>query len=155
MRYFLLALVLFFSACSTKIYEHTQTKIISIKTPKLRFSDLGYIKNTDDKISVELFTAGKMVQNIKINYLICVDAGCMSKSAFNKAYLNASYPKDILENIVLGDAIYDKKNLHKEDGGFVQYIKDKNVNIKYKVTADTIYFKDKKNSILFKIRNLQ
>jgi len=155
MRFLLLALLILLSACSTKTYEHTKSKVITIKTPKLKFSDLGYIKNTDEDISVELFTAGKMVQNIKIYYLICVNEGCMSKTAFNEEYLNASYPKDILENIILGKHIYNRRNFIKTHDGFEQYIKNDDVNIKYRVTENEIYFKDRRNSIMFKIRDVE
>jgi hypothetical protein len=155
MKYFFLVFFLIFSACSTKNYEHTKSKIITIKTPKLRFSDLGYVKNTGDSLSIELFTAGHMVQNIKINYLICVDEGCLSKTTFNEQYLNASYPKDILKDIVLGKYIYDRKNVVRTKDGFSQSIKNNDVDIKYRVTASEIYFKDKRNSILFKIRDVK
>jgi hypothetical protein len=155
MRFFLLVLVLLLSACGTKTYEHTQSKVITIKTPKLRFSDLGYIKHTGEDVRVELFTAGKMVQSIEIYYLICVNEGCMGKTAFNESYLNANYPKDILENIILGKHIYNRRNFVKTRDGFEQYIKNNNVNIKYKVSANEIYFKDRKNAIMFKIRDVE
>ena len=155
MKYLLLALLLLLSACGTKTYEHTKSKVITIKTPKLRFSDLGYIKHTGEDVSVELFTAGKMVQNITIYYLICVNEGCLSKTAFNEEYLNESYPKDILENIILGKHIYNRRNFIKINDGFEQYIKNDDVNIKYRVTANEIYFKDRKNAIIFKIRDVE
>lgn len=155
MRYFLLLALLLFTACSQKEYSHTQSKIIIIKTPKLKYSDLGYIKNSDDAVSLELFVAGKMVQNIEIDYFVCVHEGCMSKSSFNEEYLNANYPDTLLQNIILGKPIYSAKNLKKTRDGFEQYIRDDEVNIKYSVTQKEIHFKDRKNSILFKIKELR
>lgn len=155
MRYILLLPLLLFSACSIKEYRHAASKIIIIKTPKLKYSDLGYVKNSEDAVSLELFVAGNMVQNIEINYLVCVNEGCMSKSSFNEEYLHKSYPDKLLQNIALGRPIYGKRNLVKSEDGFEQYIKDEDVNIKYRVDSHVISFKDRKNSILFKIKELR
>jgi hypothetical protein len=154
MKYLLLTLSLLFTACSMKNYEHIQSKIIIIKSPQLKFADLGYIRNTDDSIELELFVAGRSVKKIAINYLICVDEGCMSRSSFNAEYLNANYPDTLLQNILLGRAIYDGEGKLKQNNGFTQKIKNNNVDIKYRVNSHEIFFKDRKNRIIFKIKDI-
>ncbi|NPA60503.1 MAG: hypothetical protein GXO30_08630 [Epsilonproteobacteria bacterium] len=153
MRYIALFFILIFSACSTKNYEITQTKIIIIKSPKLKFADVGYIRNSDNSIELELFSAGKVVEKITINHLICTTKGCMSKGGFNQEYLDASYPKDMLQNILLAKSIYESKNMQKTKDGFEQNIKDENVDITYKVKPKIIFFKDRKNKIILKIKD--
>jgi len=153
MKYILLVFILLMSACSVKNYEFTQTKILIIKSPKIKFSDLGYIRNTDNSLELELFVAGNAIQKISINHLICVSEGCLSKSSFNDEYLNENYPSDILQNILLAKHIYDGKNLVKNEDGFEQYIQNENVDIKYIVNKKSTYFKDKKNKIIFKIKD--
>jgi len=153
LKYLLPLLVIFFTGCSIKNYEHSEAKIVTIKSPKIKFSDIGYVRHTDDAIELELFVAGHVFQKIHINRMICVKDGCMGKGSFNKEYLNTAYPDDILQNVILGRAIYAKKNLMKSSDGFVQKIKDKNVDIKYKVTAHESFFKDRKNHIIIKIRD--
>ena len=156
MKYLLLTFILFFSACSIKNYETTKTKIVIIKSPKLKFSDVGYIRNSNDAIELELFSAGVAIEKITINHLVCVNSGgCMSKSGFNEDYLSASYPSDILQNILLAKPIYDAKGMQKTDVGFEQYIKDKTVDIKYKVTKNVTFFKDRKNHIIIKIKDIK
>ncbi len=155
MRYLLITFLFFFSACSTKNYEITQTKIIIIKSPKLKFADVGYIRNTDKSIEMELFIAGKAIEKFTINHLVCTSEGCMSKSGFNEEYLHPSYPDAILQNILLGHAIYDGKNRVQTKNGFSQHIRDEDVDIRYRVTAQEIFFKDKKNKIIFKIKDTQ
>lgn len=153
MKYLLIAFALLFSACSIKNYEITQTKIFIIKSPKLKFADLGYLRNSQKSIELELFTAGKAIEKITINHLICMSEGCMTKSSFNKDYLNESYPSEILQNILLAQAIYDGKNRVQTQDGFEQTIEDESVNITYRVSSNVIYFKDKKNKIIFKIKD--
>jgi len=155
LSYLLFALALFMSGCSLKNYKHEESKIIIIKTPKLKFSDLGYIRHTGDDVEMELFMTGVSVQKISINHLICVDDGCMLKSGFNKEYLNAEYPSDILQNILLSKVIYDGKNRVQTPEGFEQIIQTQNVDIKYRVTKTETFFKDRKNRIIFKIKDIK
>jgi hypothetical protein len=153
MKYILLIFTLFFSACSIKNYEQSSPKIIMIKSPQIKFSDLGYIRNSGDAIELELFVAGKVVEKISINHLICVSDGCMSKSGFNKDYLHPSYPENTLQNILLGKEIYDGENKLITKDGFEQTIENENVKIIYKVNSKESYFKDSKNKIIFKIKD--
>lgn len=153
MKYILLIFTLFFSACSIKNYEHTQTKIITIKSPKIKFSDAGYLRNSEKTVELELFMAGKCIEKITVNHLICTSSGCMSKGGFNKDYLNSAYPDDTMENMLLSHVIYGGKNLTKTDGGFEQHIKDEHVDISYRVESSGVYFKDRKNGIIFNIKD--
>jgi hypothetical protein len=154
MKYILLIFTLFFTACSIKNYEHTQTKIITIKSPKIKFSDAGYLRNSSDAIELELFMAGKNIEKISVNHLICTSDGCMSKSSFNKDYLNAAYPDDTLQNILLSQAIYGGVNQSKTADGFSQSIKNEHVDISYRVESSGVYFKDRKNGIIFNIKDI-
>jgi len=153
MKYILLIFLFLFSACSIKDYKFTQTKIIVIKSPKIKFSDLGYIRNSADSIELELFVAGKAIEKISVNNLICVREGCMTKSGFNKEYLNVSYPDNTLQNILLAHPIYKSDNKTLTKDGFEQYIKDENVDIRYIVKKNSTFFKDVKNKIIFKIKD--
>ena len=153
MKYILLIFALLLSACSIKNYEHVESKLIIIKSPQIKFADLGYIRNSDKAVELELFVAGKVIEKISVNHLICVSDGCMSKSGFNEDYLNRAYPDTILQNILLGHEIYDGKNRAKTQDGFEQSIEDDNVNIIYKVSSNVIFFKDRKNRIIFKIKS--
>ncbi len=154
MRYLLLVFVLLFIGCSTKTYQSSDPKLITIKTKKFRYSDLGYLKRSGDAVSIELFSAGQMIQKIEINHLVCVQEGCMSKSRFNQEFLDKSYPDEILKNIILKKPIFHKNEYREINTGFKQKIQDNNVDIIYKVTPKSVYFKDKKNHILFKMKDI-
>lgn len=152
MQYFFFILfITLFSACSTKEFQHNDSKIIIIKSPKIKFSDLGFIRHSGNEMEIELFIAGKAVQNISINHLICVDNGCMSKSGFNKEYLNANYPDTLLQNVFLAKPIFHQKNKQLTQDGFTQKIQ----SITYKVTKKSVFFKDTKNHIIIKIKDTQ
>ncbi|MDA7817098.1 hypothetical protein N9A28_02790 [Sulfurimonas sp.] len=153
MKYILLVFLVLFSGCSLKDYDKTQTKVIIIKSPQIKFSDLGYLRNSEDRVELELFIAGKSIQKISINHLVCVSDGCMSKSGFNEEYLNSSYPDELLQNILLSKEIFNGENVVKTDNGFEQNIKNLDVDISYKVSLHVTSFKDRKNKIIFKIKD--
>ena len=79
----------------------------------------------------------------------------MSRAAFNEAYLNAAYPDELLQNVILGKPIYGAKGLQKNAEGFSQHLKSQSVDILYRVNVQEIYFKDKTNKILIKIKEIK
>jgi len=155
MKYLLVVCVFMLSACSVKHYEHTAAKLVTLKTPKIKFSDIAYIRNADDAIELELFEAGHVMQRFHINHLVCVDGeGCMQKHSFNSEYLNGAYPDTLLQNILLSKPIFQGKNLRKISNGFEQKINTQSFKILYRVNTQSVYFKDRKNHILIKIKEL-
>ena len=143
-----------FAGCATKQFTHKQSKIVTIKSPEIKFNDIGYIKHDTDYIELELYSVGVAIDTIKINRLICVKDGCMSKSSFNEKYLNKAYPDDTIKDILMSKPIFSGKNLQKTNFGFIQKIKSKDYNIIYKVSKNETYFKDKKNHIIFKLKDM-
>lgn len=156
MRYLLITLLLFFTACSTKSYEQTKTKLLTIKTKQFRFSDIAYLRHTNSDLELELFIAGQVFKKITINHLVCVsDEGCMSKEHFNEEFLDVNYPKNLLQNVLLGKPLFFGENLQKTDNGFKQHISSDSYDIDYRVKGKEIYFKDRQNHIIIKLKELQ
>ena len=153
--FFLTVLTVFFlGGCAAKHYAVDQAKIIVMRSPQLRFADLGYIKHNKNAIELQLFEAGTLVKTITIDDLICVDDRCLTKGLFNARYLSGHYPSSILKNVILGRPIYDSKDLQETKGGFVQKIDDGSVDIVYSVQDGHIRFEDRQNAILMKISPL-
>jgi len=155
MRYLFLALLIFLSGCTTRSYKHTQEKIVIVKSKKLKFADIAYIRHNDADLELELFVAGKAIEKISLNHLICTNDGCMSKARFNETFLYANYPDTLLENVLLGKEIYKAKNRRVLEDGFEQKIITSDIDINYSVNSNIISFKDKKNRIIIKIKELK
>lgn len=148
-----LAALLLMSGCGAKPFVQRDAATIILKTPKLKFADTGYVRSNEELVALELFSAGQAVGKIEIEKMICVEGkGCMRKSSFNTEYLSLFYPDDILENILRGKPIFKGINLEKTDEGFEQRIVDNTVDIRYRVRGKQIYFNDRKNSVLIKIK---
>ncbi|MGA9046029.1 hypothetical protein [Sulfuricurvum sp.] len=150
----LLALII--GGCSTKHYRVSEPKIITLKTPKIKFSDTGYIRHEGESVEVELFTAGVAVEKISIDALVCVTAGCMSEEAFVKEYLYPDYPRDTMRRIVLGQDIFGGRGKEEMcDGRLFQFIRNDEMDIIYRRGKGEIYFKDRLNSLIIKIEDFK
>lgn len=149
--FILWASLLLLAGCAPKRYEKNETRLIIIKSPKLKYADLGYIRHTKDEVKVDLFVAGQAVQSIEVNHLVCVDEGCLTKSKFNAEYLHASYPDDLLRNVLLARPIFEKASMQETNEGFVQNLKSEEYDISYSVKNGESYFKDRQNNLLIKI----
>jgi len=145
--------LLFLSGCGARPFVHEDAATIIMKTHKIKFADTGYIRSNDDVVSLELFSAGIAVGKFEIESLVCVDGeGCMRKSSFNEEYLSEYYPDTLMENVLRSKPIYNGTNIVRSEHGFEQHIMDEYVNITYKVTQRQLYFKDRKNRVLIKIK---
>lgn len=146
------ALVLLIGGCSSKHYSISEPKIITIKSPKLKFSDMGYVRREGDAVEVELFTAGVAVEKISIDSQVCVSSGCMSEEKFVHDYLYEGYPADTMRNIILGKDIFSGQGKSEMcNGTLYQYIRNEDIDFVYRRKPSEIYFKDRLNGIMIKI----
>lgn len=146
------ALVLLIGGCSSKHYSISEPKIITIKSPKIKFSDMGYVRREGDAVEVELFTAGVAVEKISIDSQVCVSAGCMSEEKFVHDYLYEGYPTDTMRNIILGKDIFGGQGKSEMcNGTLYQYIRNEDIDFVYRRKPSEIYFKDRLNGIMIKM----
>ena len=135
--------------------ENQESAFIVIKTPTMKYADLGFIYKKQDLVKVEIYSMGQALLTLDINGMnICMSTfECMSKEDFNAKMLHASYPPTLLENIFKGEAIFDQEGLEKREDGFSQkVVKKGEYDISYSVTATQRKFRDKRNKILIKVK---
>lgn len=155
LRHGAIVLVLLLTGCAPKTYTINEPRLIVFKSPKLRYADMGYIRQNDDEVRADLFVAGQLVQSFEIATLVCVNEGCLRKSTFNADYLHPDYPDDLLLHVLLGKPIFNKAFLEKTEEGFRQSIKGERYNIAYEVSNGNITFRDKLNRLLIKISKVK
>jgi len=141
----------YLTSCAPKSYSKNESRFILIKSPLLKYADLGYIRSNKDEVRADLFVAGNLVQSIEISHLICVNEGCLTKSAFNEGYLSKAYPDDLLLDILQGHPIFNQASLQVTEIGFRQELKSPDYNIVYKVENGDVSFKDTLNKLKIKI----
>ena len=79
----------------------------------------------------------------------------MRKSAFNADYLYEGYPDDLLQNVLRGREIFGGNGMHRTDRGFEQHLEGAGFDIYYSVEPGEVYFRDRANAILIKIKTIQ
>jgi hypothetical protein len=136
-------------SCSKKYISH-DNYLITIKTNKLKYSDIGIISQSQNSVKVEIFSVGNQILELELDSFVSVNGETpIPYSIFNSKFLNKKYPEKIIKNIFSGKEIFSGKNRQNIEGGFQQKIE----NINYLVTKTEIRFKDK--NILIKIKNLK
>ena len=156
----LLFFLFFISGCAIKDIKEQKSKFIVIKTPEIKFADMGFVSTSDDKLNIQIYSSGEAVLSLSI-YKDKICSGlfqCMNKKSFNKKIFHQSYPDDTLENIFLAKPIFNGENLKKTKDGFTQDILFSGTyiihnQISYTVSNDDIIFNDKTNNILIKVQN--
>lgn len=131
---------------------------VTMKTKKFAFSDTGFLVNYEKSMHLNVLAMGKSVLDLKVKKDeddICVGSLCNTKHGFNQSFLVGSYPDDFIENILQKKPIFGGKHLTKTSTGFIQKIICDKYGIKYQVTNNGLYFKDKKGNILIKLRELK
>ncbi len=151
-----LAILSLFTACVGMKPKKEESAFIVLKTPKIRYADMGFITASPTDIKVEIYGAGQPLMKLEIGGLnICMSKfECMDKITFNEKILNGAYNKDLLENIFRGEPIFKSENIEKnKDGSFSQKLTKEGVyDISYRVNQKERVFKDKLNKIIIKVR---
>lgn len=156
MRVLLSIILLFMLGCSSRpAVSASHSVALSIKTPELRVSDVGFIRSNDHYINVQVFTAGTLVLDLQIAESICLDGLCFSKNAFNSRFLKDTHYPTIMEEILRGQPIYNKRSLQKMNDGFEQRLHVNNREILYSVNGLETIYRDRANQILIKIKKLK
>lgn len=146
-----LAVAVIWASCSTKTVSISTPVFLTIKTQKLKFSDTAFITNNNEKIAIDGYYAGKHVLNISFSAMVCIENGCMTKDEFNARFLSYDYYDDLFLDILRKRPLAIDAKVEKSQSGFSQ----KSQNIFYSVAKDETRFKDAKNKILIKIKELE
>ena len=152
----ILVLLGLISACSQKKLTKEESAFIVIKTPTMKYADMGFISNSPSLVKVDIYAAGQPLMNFEINGMnVCMSTfECMDKKSFNEKILSSRYPDTLLENIFRAKPIFDAENLEQDkEGSFRQKLTKEGVyDISYSVNSKQRTFRDKLNKILIKVR---
>ena len=145
----LLVILLLFSGCAIKRPTISQPVAFVFKTPNLKIAATGFLyKNSH--IKLQGYSGANPIFTLLLTKRVCINDRCMSYESFNKLVLSPTYPPQLIRNILLAKPIFNGKNLQKSQRGFEQRVD----SILYRVKDRVVYFKDKKNAILIKIKEL-
>jgi hypothetical protein len=151
----MVATVWLLGGCTGIQPQKEESAFIVMKTPTMKYADMGFIYNTPSTVKVEIYATGQPLVRLEINAMnICTSFfECLEKKKFNKKMLNEAYPPTLLENIFRGEPIFNKKGLTQTTEGFTQIIQKEGLyDISYSVVRGGRTFRDTINNILIKVR---
>lgn len=156
LKFFLIFFIFvsFLVSCTSNKPSVNKAFLLILKTEKFRFSDTAFIDYNSKKADIEGYFSGKVVLNLRFGSVVCVENVCMDKGEFNARYLHYTYYDNIFLDIVNKKRLEFEGSLEESKSGFVQMYKDDTKDITYKVKANEVFFRDKKNSIIIKIKEL-
>ncbi len=151
----LLSIVFFFGGCGMKQYAHKRSAYIVMKTPAIKYADMGFIYSDEREVKAQIYKLATPVLTLKLGKKACMEGFCYDYGVFNRKYLHPGYPKETIRQIFLGRELMQSRGKSGTGEGFVQEISDADFDILYSVTKDMVRFHDRKNNILIKIRNIE
>ncbi len=152
-----LLVVLFLSGCSVKEQVISSSAYhIVIKNKKLKISDTGFIQKRNNSQELQLFSSGTLILDLHVKKeQVCLGYGCVDRKSFNEEFFSYMHYDSLIDEILNFQPIYMHKNFTQTLDGFEQKIKDENMDILYRVTHNSVYFKDSTNSILIVLKRLE
>jgi hypothetical protein len=148
-------LVLILTGCGIKQPMQQKSAFILLKTPEIRYADMGFVSEYAGSIKVQIYSNAQPVVSLDIYQdRICMSLfECMNKSDFYRKVFHASYPEDTLEHVFLAKPIFDGTNLIKTSNGFTQNItKPDQYSISYEISDADVRFHDKIYQIIIKVQ---
>ncbi|MDR3178290.1 MAG: hypothetical protein LBT96_04820 [Campylobacteraceae bacterium] len=155
---FLLFVALFFCACGVKQQpiEISSPVKVTIKSPNIKLSGLGFYKKGGDYVNLQVFTGAVATLNYKSSTTICINDNCMTRGIFNDKFFMHAHYAALIDEILAGKPIYNSQNLTKTQNGFSQSVtKNGEYNIFYEVINDNVEFEDSKNGVYLRLKKLE
>ncbi len=141
--------------CASHTYTTQTAALILLKTPTVRFADMGFVYESREEVKVEVYSSGHAQMALRIGKeRTCLSQfACMENSRFNQEVLHAPYPPQLLSQIFRGEVIWEGRGLKRERNGFTQQIKKSGkYQIAYTVLSKETIFRDTINKILIKVK---
>ncbi len=149
----MLIAALIFGGCATRQRVASEPVSFVFKTPSFKIAASGFLQR-GRTVRLQGYNAGQPVFELLLGKRVCLGGRCMSYAMFNSRLFTPRYPAIMIRDILEGRPIMQSQNLEKRGDGFVQEIKTDAFAIIYRVKPKEIYFKDSKNRILIKIKEL-
>jgi len=143
---------LFFGGCASQTPNVSKTVFVSINAHKIKFADMGFLDEFENKKSLEVYALGSPVFKISFDDFVCIDSGCMEKAEFVKEYISKALYGDLMNDVLSKKPLKVESTIIKSENGFIQEIKTDDYDILYRTDEREIYFYEKISGFKFVAR---
>ena len=150
--------VLLIQGCGKSPEIKGESTMIVLKTPSMRYADMGFVYESPSEIKAEIYGSGQALFALRItSSSVCISRfACLDRRSFNARMLSKYYPDDTLERIFRGKPVFNGENIVKKRNGFTQKLfAPGKYNIQYSVLNNETVFRDTINKIVIKIKRMR
>lgn len=153
MRYWLgVWMVLVLGGCGLKpTIEQSHSAHLTLRIPVLRLSDMAFVRQGVNFTNVQVFSAGKVVLDLRLGEDICLNGSCYDKTAFNRYFLGDPHYPELMEAILHKQPIYNRQHLTLTPEGFTQEIPLRGRTLWYEVSQKQSLFRDQERGVLVRL----
>lgn len=151
---FFLIFSFFVVGCTPKKPLLSKSFLVVLKTKELRFADTAFVNIWEKEAEISAYVVGKNALEIHFGGNVCVDGICMDKKEFNSRFLHYTYYNNLFLDVLKKKRLSLDGDFADTDDGFVQKAENKNFNIIYQVSKKEVFFRDRKNNIIIKLKEL-
>ena len=138
--------------CAQKEPKISKTVFVSVNSKGVKFSDMGFFDEYDNKKSLEVYSLGVPVFKINFDEYVCINSNCISKESFVKQYVSDVLYEDLMNDILSQKQLKIESKITKTPDGFIQEATNDKYDIFYRVGAKEIYFVEKLGGFKFVVR---
>ncbi len=149
--------ILLIQGCGNAPELKGESAMIVLKTPAMRYADMGFIYESPSEIKVEIYGSGQALFALRITpKSVCTSRfACLDRKSFNVRMLSRYYPEDTIERIFRAKPLFNGKSVVKKRNGFTQKLfAPGKYNIQYAVLNNETVFRDTINKIVIKIKRM-
>lgn len=150
-KYFLFFIFLIFAGCAFNAPKISKSINFTAISPLIKINDAGFLHKIFGGDKIELYKSGVLVlELVDKNGKICLNGACDDELIFNQKFFKNAYYKGLLSEILNFKHIFKGKNLTETNCGFTQIFD----GIKYEICGGMLNFKDSKNGVKIKLKEL-
>jgi len=138
--------------CAQKEPKISKTVFVSVSSKGVKFSDMGFLDEYDDKKSLEVYSLGIPVFKINFDEYVCINSNCINRDGFVRQYISDGLYEDIMNDILSQKQLKIDSNITKTPDGFIQEATSDRYDIFYRVGTKDVYFIEKIGGFKFSVR---
>lgn len=143
-----------FAGCAKTEPQISRPIFVSIASKSIKFADMGFLNEFEDKKTLEVYSLGIPVFKIDFDDYVCINSDCMKSETFVREYVSKGLYGTLLSDILSRKPLKIDSKMTKTATGFIQEAVGSDYDIAYKVDAKGASFIEKNSGFKFSVRFL-
>jgi len=143
-----------FAGCANTEPQISRPIFVSIASKSVKFADMGFLNEFEDKKTMEVYSLGVPVFKIDFDDYVCINSECMKSKTFVREYVSKGLYETLLSDILSRKPLKIDSKMTETATGFIQEAAGSDYDITYKVDAKSANFIEKNSGFKFSVRFL-